>query len=256
MYLKLKNGVQNKILKKAIRKSGSQRKLAKITNIPKSSIADYLNGRLMTEIKLNKIIDFLNIKNKTELIESKLPDNWRQILGGKNCVTSKKIKGTFLRDMELINQISSQKLKEWHKHMKENSPEEYYNIQESRFKKIPGYKCITLNGEKVRNSWEKQIADILLSLGINYEYEPLIRINERYFFPDFLINKKIILEGTMWKGFDNAFKLKDKIISLENDYDIFVIIPKNLKSYYKVIESNLIIGLDEFARVAQTFLIK
>ena len=253
MYVKLKIGKQKEILKKSIKQAGSQRKLAKIIKIPKSIICDYLNGRLMTEIKLSKIINFLGIKCVTNLIESKLSENWRQVLGGKNCVISKKNKGTFSRDMDLINQISSRKLKEWHQNMKKTEPELYYKIQNSRFKKMLGYKCRTINGEKVRNIWEKQIADILLSLGIKYEYVPLIRTKDRYFFPDFLINKKIILECTMWKGIENSFKLKDKIIALEETYNIFVIIPKNLKSYYKVIESNLIIGLDEFARVAQTF---
>ncbi len=95
--------------------------------------------------------------------------------------------------------------------MKENNPEEYYLIQYSRFKKVGDYKLFTLNGEKVRNSLEKDVADILNKNGIKYSYEPLVRVKDRFFFPDFLINDKIILECTMWRGSDKAVKLKEKI---------------------------------------------
>ncbi|MBI2671573.1 hypothetical protein HYX16_01435 [Candidatus Woesearchaeota archaeon] len=253
MYVKLKTGKQKILLTKAIKFAGSQRKLAKITRISKGSICDYVRGSFMTEKRFNKIADFLNIKDKERLIEEKKPDNWRQILGGKKCVISKKNKGTFLRDMKHINKLGAKTLKKWHQDMKATYPEEYYNIQYSRFKKMYGYKHTTMNGEKVRNIWEKQIADILSSLRINYEYEPLVRANKKYFFPDFVINKKIILEVTRWKGIENAFKLKSKIKALKDNYQIFVVIPKNLKSYYSLIGDNLIIGLEEFARIAQTF---
>ena len=144
-------------------------------------------------------------------------------------------------------------MKEWHKSMKNNNPKEYYLIQYSRFKKIGKYKYTTKNGEKVRNILEKQIADILKELKVNYEYEPLINVKNKYFFPDFLINKNIIIECTMWKGENKAYKLRDKINALKERYKIYIVIPKNLYTYYKVLNKYLIKGLDEFVLVAQTF---
>lgn len=251
MFIKIKN--QEDIIRKAIAKAGSYRALSKKLKIPCSSIARYINGEALPEDRFNSIVKFLNINNPQELCWEKLPNNFRQKIGGIRCVESKKKKGTFIRDMERIQKISSEKLKKWHKHMKENNPEEYYTIQYSRFKKIGGYKCKTDRGEIVRNILEKQIADILYKLKLDYQYEPLVRINKKFFFPDFLINNKIIVECTMWKGQDKAHKLKRKIKHLRENYSVFVVIPKSLNKVYSLIESSLILGLDEFASVAQTF---
>ena len=207
----------------------------------------------MQEERFNLIIKFLNITKPEGLYDEKLPDNFRQKIGEIKCVLSKKKKGTFLRDMKRIHKISSNKLKKWHKNMKQNYPEEYYNIQYSRFKKIGGYKCRTNRGEIVRNILEKQIADILYELRLSYQYEPLVRINNNFFFPDFLINNKIILECTMWKGQDKAHKLKKKLNILKRNYKVFVVIPKSLNKVYSLIQGSLVLGPDEFASVAQTF---
>jgi len=138
--------------------------------------------------------------------------------------------------------------------MKKNNPEKYYNIQYSRFKKVGrGYHSTTKRGEKVRNIFEKQTADVLFNLGIDYDYEPLVHSGKRYFFPDFLIGNNIIVECTMWKGENNAYKLKEKIEALKNKYKIYVVIPKALYSYYKILNNHLVLGLDEFVPIAQTF---
>ena len=94
----------------------------------------------------------------------------------------------------------------------------------------------------------------MFKLKLNYEYEPLVKSEDKYFFPDFLIDDKIIIECTMWRGEVKAYKLKDKIKILEKRYKVFVIIPKDLYSYYRILDNHLILGLDEFASVAQTFL--
>ena len=193
------------------------------------------------------------MKNKESLILEKLNDVWKQKIGGLKCVQAKIKKGTFERDLKMAQEKGAKKLKDWHKIMKKNKPEEYYQIQYSKFKKIGGYKYITENGEKVRNMLEKQIADILKKLNIEYEYEPLINSGNNYFFPDFLINKKIIIECTAWRGETKAYKLKDKIEHLKKLYKVYVVIPKNLYSYYKILNNHLILGIDEFVPVAQTF---
>lgn len=241
MYLKLKEGEQSRILKAAIKKAGSQRELAKILNIPYQSIGGYaLCKRMLTDYRLNKISRFIGIKNKEDLIEERLEDNWKQIKGGKSCVLAKKKKGTFNKDMKVLQDIQSIKLKKWHKFMKNNNPIEYYNLQYSRFKKIGGYKHRTLNGEKVRNYLEKNVANYLFKNKIKYQYEPLIRVKNSFFFPDFLLENNIIIECTMWRGLEKCYKLLEKIKALEKDYKVYVVIPKALYTYYRLLDNNIL----------------
>lgn len=244
---------QKQLIRDAIKKAGSYRKLVKKTGIPQSSFCNYLNGQILTEKRFKILLDFLNIKESEDLIVERLPDNWKQVLGGKRCVELKKKNGTFNAEMKRWQKHQSDKLREWHSYMKENNPKEYYLLQYSRFKKVGKYKFITERGEKVRNLLEKQVADMLFKLGINYEYEPLINIGEKYFFPDFLVNKKIIIECTMWRGVQKAYKLRDKIEVLKDRYNVFVVIPKSLYSYYEILEHHLVLGLDGLAPIAQTF---
>ena len=254
MFIKLKEGEQERLVRDSIKKAESYRRLAKITKIPRSTICGYLEGKAITEERFNTLTDFLDIQNKEELISKKLPDNWKQVRGGLCCVESKKKNGTFEKEMKKWQNFQAKKLKDWHRSMKKNNPKKYYNIQYSRFKKVGrGYQFTTKRGEKVRNRFEKQIADILFELGINYDYEPQVHSGNRYFFPDFLISNKIIVEGTMWKGDSNAYKLKEKIEALKNKYKIYVVIPKALYSYYKILDNHLVLGLDEFVPIAQTF---
>lgn len=252
MFVKLKN--QKELIKKASIKAGSSRKLAKQINIPSSSIDRYISKGFIPRERAIKILEFIGINDFDKYIIKEVKDNFKQKLGGIKCVEEKKNKGTFERDMKRLQDMQSIKLKKWHKEMKENNPKVYYLKQYSRFKKIGGYKYKTLNGEKVRNIFEKQVADLLYNLKLEYKYEPLVNIGKKYFFPDFLLDNKIILECTMWRGETKAYKLKEKIDCLEPQYKVFVIIPKDLYSYYKILDSHLISGLDEFASVAQTFL--
>jgi len=254
MYVKLNPKIQKKIIRKSIKKAGAYRKLARMLNIPRSTLTNYIKSDILPEERFNKIIKFLDIKDSEKLILEKLDKNWKQIKGGKMCVESKKKKGNFKNQLEKARINSAKKLKEWHKIMKKEKPEEYYHIQYNNFKKIGEYKFQTEKGEKVRNILEKQIADILNKMNIEYKYEPLIKSNNKYFFPDFLINKNIIIECTMWRGETKAYQLKEKIKHLGKSYKVFVVIPKTLYSYYKILDNHLIKGLDEFVPIAQTFL--
>ena len=254
MFLKLKGGVLKKIIEKCFKKAGNIRKLENEIKIPRSTLSDYhLEKRLINENNLRKLEKFLDIKIKKEEIVGKFSDNWKQILGGENCVKMKKKRGEFIGQLRTAQKKGALRLKEWHKKMKEEHPKEYYLIQYSKFKKIGGYKYKTDKGEFVRNNFEKEVANILNRLNIQYRYEPLINIKNKYFFPDFLINNKIIVEATAWKGETKAYKLKEKIEYLKEKYGVYVVIPKNLYSYYKILNNHLILGLDEFVPVAQTF---
>jgi len=254
MFYKLQRGKLRDITSKAMKKAGNIYKLEKITKISSSALSDYhTEKRDINSKNLEILTRYLNISIPKKDIIRTLPNNWKQIKGGKNCVRIKKQKGTFERDLIMARKENSKKLREWHKNMKKNNPEEYYKIQYSRFKKVGEYKLKTKNGEKVRNKLEKETADILNKMGIGYEYEPLVKAGNKYFFPDFLLNNKIIIECTMWRGTDKAIKLKEKIKYLKKKYKVYVIIPKPLNKYYKILNNHLILGLDEFVPVAQTF---
>ncbi|MAE49944.1 hypothetical protein CMI48_03895 [Candidatus Pacearchaeota archaeon] len=254
MFIIFKKDKLNGITKNAIKKAGSIRKLEDITNIPRSTISAYHNEkRAITKENLGKITDYTKQKvNQIDLKES-LPQNWRQIKGGKNCVKAKRKNGTFQESLKNCQRASSEKMKAWHEKMKTTQPEKYYKIQYERFKKIAGYKHKTNDGKKVRNKLEKEIADLLNKMKINYQYEPLVKANNKYFFPDFLINKNIIIECTMWKGADKAIKLKEKIKHLKEKYRVYVLIPKALNRYYKILNNHLLLGVDELVPVAQSF---
>ncbi len=242
MYIRVNN--QRTFLQKAINKAGSQRRLVKIINIPKSSIHRYINGEAIPESRFEILVSFLDVDNTDVIVTERLDDNFRQVLGGKKCVLVKKEKGTFKRDMTAIQRISSKRLKLWHKNMKNTRPMEYYQIQYSRFKKIYGYKFISDKGEKVRNVLEKIVADNLYRAGVKYDYEPLVRADKKYFFPDFLVGNKIIIECTFWNDETKAHKLKKKIRHLEKNYKVFVVVPRHLFKYYKAIKPYLVAESD------------
>ena len=216
--------------------------------IPKSDLYLYYNGkRAINEKNLNKILELSKINLKEETIIEKLPNNYRQILGGIRVVEIKKANGTLEKQLAIARKNIKYGDQEgaWHKMMKEKRPEEYYNMQYEKFKKIGGYKFTTLKGERVRNILEKEVADFLAKKGIQYKYEPYINIKNKAFFPDFLVNDNIIIECTMWRGYDKAVKLKNKIKALENKYKIYVLIPEKLHKYYKSIDKNLIFDLNK-----------
>lgn len=252
MYIKLDKNQQKDLINKAIKKAGSYRNLAETLKIPKASICNY-KSETIPKNRFDLIVNFLEIKNPERLIIKKLNDNWKQVIGGKNCVKRKKEKNIFNKQLKKAQKKGALKLKEWHKSMKENNPEKYYLIQYSRFKKIGKYKYKTKRGELVRNLLEKQTADFLYGKGINYQYEPLIKADNKYFFPDFVLNGNIIIECTMWRGEIKAYKLKEKIRHLEKEYKVFVLIPKSLYKYYKILNNHLIFELEDNVPVAQTF---
>lgn len=254
MYLKIKKEHIRDIISKAAKKAGGMKNLSEKLKITKSTLYYYYNGqRLVSEERFNRILDYTDIKLKEVFILEKFPDNWKQIIGGQNCVRKKIKKGTLEMELKKCRIKSGELLKKWHNTMKKDNLEEYHRIQYERFKKIGGYKHTTKNGEKVRNELEKDIANILKNKQIPYEYEPLIKIRNKVFFPDFVINNKIIIECTAWRGYDKATKLKNKINLLKNKYKFYVVIPKGLYNYYKILDNHLVLGLDAFVPLAQTF---
>jgi len=254
MYFILKKGVLRNIVFKALNKAGNIRNLEKAVKISRSALSDYYNEkRAIKQDNLDKLTNYLNILFKEEDIIEKLPNNWKQIKGGKRCVEEKKKNGTYLEQLKQCQKKGFDGTRLWHRNMKKNNPKKYYSMQYEKFKKIGGYKFMTLNGEKVRNNLEKETADILKRLRISYKYEPFVKIGSKCFFPDFLINNKIIIECTEWRGFDKAIKLKDKIWYLKKRYIVFVLIPKPLKRYYETLNHRLLLGMDDLIKTIKKF---
>lgn len=52
------------------------------------------------------------------------------------------------------------------------------------------------NGEKMYNILEKEVAEILTKLGLKYEYEKVIHLENRYIVPDFIVEDRIVIEST------------------------------------------------------------
>ena len=254
MYLILKENVLKDIVNLALKEAGDIRNLSKKISIPRSTLSDYhMEKRSITDINLKRLIEFTQYNIKKEDVLKELPNNFRQKIGGIKCVKRKKERGVFDEQLKLCQKGSSEYMKKWHKIMKRENPEEYYKSQYEKFKLVSNYKLKKKKGEKVRNKLEKEVADILKEMNIEYKYEPLVKSKNKYFFPDFLIKNKIIIECTMWRGTDKAIKLKEKIEYLKENYKVYIIIPKHLNNYYQILDNHLIKGLDEFVPVAQTF---
>lgn len=248
MYLRIK-GKQKEIINSAVKKAGSYRKLQNALEIPKASLYRYKKLEAMPEKRFQKLIKFIELKETLEI--EKFEDNWKQILGGKNCVKSKKEKGSFEKQLRKAQKSGAKKLKKWHKKMKLENPTEYYTLQYEKFKKIYGYKYKTKNNEMVRNKFEKDVANKLKELSIKYIYEPLINIDKRWFYPDFVIENKIIIEATEWQGDTKAYQLKEKLKHLKKKFKVFVVIPKHLYTKYKILNKDLILGVENLDSVAQ-----
>lgn len=252
MYYKLKEGLLKKLTSKAINKSGNIRNLERDISIPRSTLGEYhLEKRAISKNNLSKLEIFLGKKVSKKEILKEMPDNWKQKKGGINSVKTKRKLGTFKEQLNRARKKAENKSSEWHKKMKKENPEKYYTSQYEKFKKIGEYKFTTLNGEKVRNNLEKETADKLKKLKIAYRYEPYINIQNKAFFPDFILKDKIIIECTAWRGYDKAIKLKKKIKYLEKKYKVYVLIPKALNKYYKILNNHLIFDLNEKDLIAQ-----
>lgn len=251
MLYKFKKGRQQEIVQKAILLAGSERKLAKIAGIPKSSINSLKFEKRNLSGKYAKgLFRLLNVKEgdiKDDILEI-LPDNWGQQKGGISLIRTKKENGTFRETILKLNRASSKMMKEWHKHMRENEPEKYYKWQYERFKKIGGgYKFRLSNGVKVRNRLEKEVGDFLIGLLPGVQYEPYVNIFGKAYFPDF-VHKSRIVEVTEWKhpGKERLSYLKRKIRDYtKGGYFVCFFIPKRYRKFYKGIGDILISDLSE-----------
>ena len=245
-FLKFKKGKQRALVLAAIIKAGSESKLSKLLQIHKARINDFkFEKRNLSSIYTHRLLLFLGLKK--EDIQSdilvELSPNWGKIKGGKSVVKLKKEKGTFHDEMQMLKKLSSLRMKKWHEEMKRKNPKQYHIWQYERFKKIGGgYKVKTANGLFVRNGLERELANFLSSLNLQFQYEPYLKINNKVYFPDFMINNCVI-EATEWRhpSQDKITALKTKIHNYQDaGYSACVFVPPKYRNFYKEVENWLI----------------
>jgi hypothetical protein len=169
-------------------------------------------------------------------------DNWGRKLGGLH---TKERQHGFLdpkyQKQSLIWKSKGGKIgtKKWHERMKKEKPQEYRQIQYDRIKQSLKYKY-EYQGQKYRNLLELETAKILAENGFQFKYEKLLRCEEKFYFPDFVLNKAII-ECTFWhKVEEKAIELAQKILSFQMlSFKMIIIIttPKYLEDYSKLLKN-------------------
>ena len=121
-------------------------------------------------------------------------------------------------------------------------------------------KIIGPRGERMFNQLEKDVAQILLSANVDYQYEPILKVGHQTIIPDFKTGN-LIIECTKWTNTKvKAMSLKGKIKALlvRHHYLYFIVVTKDtlkkryvphLKGFAEVLSTG------EFRRLAmeQTF---
>ena len=107
---RFQKGKQKELVRKAIEKAGSQRKLSFLLGIPKGCISSYKTERFCIPYeRLSEILSFLEITNIEDLIEKKLPKHWGQKLSAKQSI-SKLSKKELAQRMLYVRSFKKQKI--------------------------------------------------------------------------------------------------------------------------------------------------
>lgn len=231
--------MQSTLIAEAIHLAGSERKLEKLIKIPDISIHEYKNlRRKMTYSRFKLLLEYLGLDESLICFKLIDPKEFRR-KGGKAVYKKYFEENRFFEIHEGMRRGASKFMKSWHLRMKEENPSEYYDLQHRRFKKVNKTKWKTYKGDLVRNEFEMQIANLLFDLSIDYLYEPCLQLSRAYF-PDFKIGDTL-LECTAWRGKEKANQLSLKIKAYEEaGFRVKVVIPKNLRGFYKPIENHII----------------
>lgn len=235
--LKFKKGEQSKFLRLAAKSVGSLRKLAKLLGLKWGTFWYYLNEQITLPYTwLEKLLPFTNLKEEyiiSECVEKILPFNWGAVIGGTK--TSK---------INMARLRADPKFKElWIRHCKKAGAaikNGFIKNWDIGFRKAGRRNVIGPKGENMFNEAEKNIALWLIKHNKSYEYERLIKINGKFYFPDFIVGNVIIERCGLCT--EKYLKLlKRKFYDYRNYWNgrIIVICPKNLlKPIKRLISSN------------------
>jgi len=221
----LKEGFQKKLLSEIMLKNNlSQRRLAKILNVSRSSIKNWKNEkRLLPKEVFTKLLNiFPKFKMYNRYILTELPRNWAQIKGGK-------IRSKMKNNLTRKDRVKA-----------------FQNSKKFYFKR----KTVGPKGELMFNIYEKRIADTLLKNELEYQYEPVVLLGKNYAFPDFLLDN-FIIERCGFGDFRNYWSALERKISRLNKYrkeNVIVVVPlKHFKIATRKLENmkNIIIMTEE-----------
>lgn len=130
--------------------------------------------------------------------------------------------------------------RKWHDRMKKESPQEYRQIQYDRIKQSVKYKH-EYQGHKYRNFLELEVAKTLADKGVDFEYEKLLRCEDRFYFPDFVF-EDIIIECTFWDNVEQkAIELRQKVADYQKlifRMAIIITTRKYLEEYSKFLDAS------------------
>ena len=209
----------------------------------KKTFQSYMYGNLLIPKKLfDRTLCMIPKRDAAKICANIFakPANWGQTKGGFSVQQKYREENRFDKIHLGMRNGSSEYMKKWHARMRGQYPGEYFELQHERFKCASGYKFIAKKGHFVRNQFELEIANILHSLSLDYDYEPPIKFSSTSLFPDFKIGN-LLIECTAWKGNQKADALSNKIQKYEAaGYKVRVVIPEKLSRFYKSIENHII----------------
>lgn len=214
-------------------KNCTWRELSKVFNVDWKTIRDWRDEEYsISDLVFDKIIDeFPQLSKFKNFITVKLDDNWGAIKGAyeshktvrKKLKIDKNFREKWIKKCRIggINNIKKGYIKNW----------------EVGFRKISKRQVKGPMDEMMFNKGEKNIAELLLRMGQNYQYEPLINLNGNHYFPDFLVNDIIIERcGLLSKKYFQSVKKKFKDYESWKGKVIIVISKKTMKIFKKEIE--------------------
>lgn len=250
-----KKGKQSEFIRLAAKEIGSLRGLARFVNKRWGYFWYYVNEEISLPYNLFESILPMTPLTKDEVMATWVKEvrlrNWGNVIGGKKTgeIVKKKIK-------------EDKKFRErWRKNCRKGGNKlksKFIKNWDVGFRKAGKRNVIGPKGERMFNRHEKNIALWLLSHDKDYEYERLLKINGRYYFPDFIV-ENIIIErcGVFTKSYFKTLKRK------LNDYrkywkgKVVIVSPRkfsnNLRTNMRVASNFLMVfeenGLDELGTV-------
>jgi hypothetical protein len=201
-----------------------------------SAFRHWYQGKSLPLIEaVESICKFTNI-DISNLDITKKSENWGCVIGGKR---KYKLYGLKINQRQLIKGGQNGMLALRRKFSKSEWKKVSHIAALMGAKSKTGFrrKVIGPKGEKMFNSLEKEVAEILLKLNVDYEYEKILKIKNNYIIPDFLILANILIECTYWsfvKDKSRILKKHFREISKNTSIDKIVVITSNrLRDNYR-----------------------
>ena len=214
------------------------------------------NKRIMTERKASYYTEKLKPVVSLPLDSTKIKDNYRKwqiddlrerkkralkyaSLGGK--ATAKKLTPEELDQRAKLGGITA-KLKNAGIHSKRHLWMEWFK---EGLKKSGRRTSIGPKNENMVNELEAKVARKLFSLEINYKYEPLFKVQDQIFYPDFVVSNTVI-ECCYWEHEDRWLYLANKFAKIYgNGFKCVLVTKRNCKKFLHLIPDFVTVIMEE-----------